>query len=63
MASHIGDVDGTTALPGRCLSLIGGTAQASTTGTLPPLPQARGEQTDGAESADWYNSSYIIAGL
>ena len=49
----------------RYLSLIGGTCLSFMTGTAicPRLADDRGEQTDVPESADWYNSSYIIAGL
>ncbi len=48
----------------RYLSLIGGTCLSFYDWycDLPPAsPQTRGEQTDVPESADWYNSSYIIA--
>ena len=49
----------------RYLSLIGGTCLSFYDWycDLPPAsPQTWGEQTDVPESADWYNSSYIIAG-
>ena len=48
----------------RYLSLIGGTLLSFYDWycDLPPSsPQTWGEQTDVPESADWYNSSYIIA--
>ncbi|WP_190600119.1 nitrate reductase subunit alpha [Candidatus Vesicomyidisocius sp. SY067_SCS001] len=48
----------------RYLSLIGGTSLSFYDWycDLPPSsPQTWGEQTDVPESADWYNSSYIIA--
>ena len=48
----------------RYLSLIGGTCMSFYDWycDLPPSsPQIWGEQTDVPESADWYNSSYIIA--
>ena len=48
----------------RYLSLIGGTCLSFYDWycDLPPSsPQTWGEQTDVPESADWYNSSYIIA--
>ena len=48
----------------RYLSLIGGTSMSFYDWycDLPPSsPQTWGEQTDVPESADWYNSSYIIA--
>ena len=48
----------------RYLSLIGGTCLSFYDWycDLPPSsPQVWGEQTDVPESADWYNSSYIIA--
>ncbi len=48
----------------RYLSLIGGTCLGFYDWycDLPPAsPQTWGEQTDVPESADWYNSSYIIA--
>jgi len=48
----------------RYLSLIGGTCLSFYDWycDLPPSsPQSWGEQTDVPESADWYNSSYIIA--
>jgi len=48
----------------RYLSLIGGTCMSFYDWycDLPPSsPQVWGEQTDVPESADWYNSSYIIA--
>ena len=48
----------------RYLSLIGGTCMSFYDWycDLPPAsPQTWGEQTDVPESADWYNSSYIIA--
>ena len=48
----------------RYLSLIGGTCMSFYDWycDLPPSsPQTWGEQTDVPESADWYNSSYIIA--
>ena len=48
----------------RYLSLIGGTCLSFYDWycDLPPAsPQTWGEQTDVPESADWYNSSYIIA--
>jgi len=48
----------------RYLSLIGGvcTSFYDWYCDLPPAsPQTWGEQTDVPESADWYNSSYIIA--
>lgn len=48
----------------RYLSLIGGTMLSFYDWycDLPPSsPQTWGEQTDVPESADWYNSSYIIA--
>lgn len=48
----------------RYLSLIGGTCLSFYDWycDLPPAsPQTQGEQTDVPESADWYNSSYIIA--
>lgn len=48
----------------RYLSLIGGTCLSFYDWycDLPPAsPQVWGEQTDVPESADWYNSSYIIA--
>ena len=48
----------------RYLSLIGGVAMSFYDWycDLPPAsPQIWGEQTDVPESADWYNSSYIIA--
>ena len=38
-------------------------SSASTTGTPtcpPPFPETWGEQTDVCESADWYNSKYIV---
>lgn len=47
----------------RYLSLIGGTCMSFYDWycDLPPSsPQTWGEQTDVPESADWYNSSYII---
>ena len=50
----------------RYLSLIGGACLSFYDWycDLPPAsPMTRGEQTDVPESADWYNSSYIIAGL
>jgi nitrate reductase alpha subunit len=46
------------------LSLIGGTCLSFYDWycDLPPSsPQVCGEQTDVLESADWYNSSYIMA--
>ena len=49
----------------RYLSLIGGACLSFYDWycDLPPAsPMTRGEQTDVPESADWYNSSYIIAG-
>ena len=49
---------------GRYLSLIGGTLMSFYDWycDLPPSsPQTWGEQTDVPESADWYNSGYIIA--
>ena len=48
----------------RYLSLVGGTCMSFYDWycDLPPSsPQTWGEQTDVPESADWYNSSYIIA--
>ncbi len=48
----------------RYLSLLGGTCMSFYDWycDLPPSsPQIWGEQTDVPESADWYNSSYIIA--
>ena len=48
----------------RYLSLIGGTCMSFYDWycDLPPSsPQTWGEQTDVPESADWYNSAYIIA--
>jgi len=48
----------------RYMSLIGGTCMSFYDWycDLPPSsPQIWGEQTDVPESADWYNSSYIIA--
>ena len=48
----------------RYLSLIGGTCMSFYDWycDLPPAsPQVWGEQTDVPESADWYNSSFIIA--
>jgi nitrate reductase / nitrite oxidoreductase, alpha subunit len=48
----------------RYLSLIGGTCMSFYDWycDLPPSsPQVWGEQTDVPESADWYNSGYIIA--
>ncbi len=48
----------------RYLSLIGGTCMSFYDWycDLPPAsPQVWGEQTDVPESADWYNSSYIMA--
>ena len=48
----------------RYLSLIGGTCLSFYDWycDLPPSsPQSWGEQTDVPESADWYNSSYIIS--
>ncbi len=48
----------------RYLSLIGGTCMSFYDWycDLPPAsPQIWGEQTDVPESADWYNSSYIMA--
>src|SRR4051794_9623553 len=48
----------------RYLSLIGGVCMSFYDWycDLPPSsPQTWGEQTDVPESADWYNSSYIIA--
>ncbi len=48
----------------RYLSLIGGTCLSFYDWycDLPPAsPQTWGEQTDVPESADWYNSSYIMA--
>jgi len=48
----------------RYLSLLGGTCLSFYDWycDLPPAsPQIWGEQTDVPESADWYNSSYIIA--
>jgi nitrate reductase alpha subunit len=48
----------------RYLSLIGGTCLSFYDWycDLPPAsPQVWGEQTDVPESADWYNSNYIIA--
>jgi len=48
----------------RYLSLIGGTSLSFYDWycDLPPAsPQVWGEQTDVPESADWYNSNYIIA--
>ena len=48
----------------RYLSLIGGTCMSFYDWycDLPPSsPQTWGEQTDVPESADWYNSSYIVA--
>ena len=48
----------------RYLSLIGGVSMSFYDWycDLPPAsPQVWGEQTDVPESADWYNSSYIIA--
>ena len=48
----------------RYLSLIGGTCLSFYDWycDLPPAsPMTWGEQTDVPESADWYNSSYIIA--
>ncbi len=48
----------------RYLSLIGGTCMSFYDWycDLPPSsPQIWGEQTDVAESADWYNSNFIIA--
>jgi nitrate reductase alpha subunit len=48
----------------RYLSLIGGVCMSFYDWycDLPPAsPQVWGEQTDVPESADWYNSSYIIA--
>ena len=48
----------------RYLSLIGGTCMSFYDWycDLPPSsPQVWGEQTDVPESADWYNSAYIIA--
>ncbi|HRH28775.1 MAG TPA: nitrate reductase subunit alpha [Aquabacterium sp.] len=48
----------------RYLSLIGGVAMSFYDWycDLPPAsPQIWGEQTDVPESADWYNSTYIIA--
>lgn len=48
----------------RYLSLLGGTCLSFYDWycDLPPAsPQVWGEQTDVPESADWYNSSYIIA--
>ncbi|MDG1996994.1 MAG: molybdopterin-dependent oxidoreductase, partial [Emcibacteraceae bacterium] len=48
----------------RYLSLIGGTCMSFYDWycDLPPAsPQTWGEQTDVPESADWYNSSYIMA--
>ena len=48
----------------RYLSLIGGTLLSFYDWycDLPPSsPQTWGEQTDVPESADWYNSSYVIA--
>lgn len=48
----------------RYLSLLGGTTLSFYDWycDLPPAsPQVWGEQTDVPESADWYNSSYIIA--
>jgi len=48
----------------RYLSLLGGTCMSFYDWycDLPPAsPQIWGEQTDVPESADWYNSSYIIA--
>lgn len=48
----------------RYLSLIGGTCLSFYDWycDLPPAsPQVWGEQTDVPESADWYNSSYIMA--
>ncbi len=49
---------------GTAISLLGGTCLSSMTGIatcLPASPMTWGEQTDVPESADWYNSSYIIA--
>ncbi|MFA9441423.1 nitrate reductase subunit alpha [Uliginosibacterium sp. sgz301328] len=49
---------------GRYLSLIGGTLMSFYDWycDLPPSsPQTWGEQTDVPESADWYNSAFIIA--
>ena len=48
----------------RYLSLLGGTCLSFYDWycDLPPAsPMTWGEQTDVPESADWYNSSYIIA--
>ncbi|MBW9312708.1 hypothetical protein FA041_09005 [Escherichia coli] len=48
----------------RVISLLGGTCLSFYDWycDLPPAsPQTSGEQTDVPESADWYNSSYIIA--
>ncbi len=48
------------------LSLLGGTCLNFYDWycDLPPAsPMTQGEQTDVPESADWYNSAYIIAGL
>ena len=48
----------------RYLSLFGGTCLSFYDWycDLPPSsPQVWGEQTDVPESADWYNSNYIIA--
>ncbi len=47
----------------RYLSLIGGTCLSFYDWycDLPPASPMTGEQTDVPESADWYNSSYIIA--
>jgi nitrate reductase alpha subunit len=48
----------------RYLSLIGGVCMSFYDWycDLPPAsPQVWGEQTDVPESADWYNSTYIIA--
>ena len=48
----------------RYLSLIGGACLSFYDWycDLPPAsPMTWGEQTDVPESADWYNSSYIIA--
>ena len=48
----------------RYLSLLGGTSMSFYDWycDLPPAsPQTWGEQTDVPESADWYNSGYIIA--
>ena len=58
------DVDGELCGGQRYLSLIGGVCMSFYDWycDLPPSsPQVWGEQTDVPESADWYNSSYIIA--